>query len=142
VPTNATPAPPVTTPTTRGASGTGQPPTTSPAGVATGTATAGGLTVTVSVSPPHAAPGQAVQFVVSARDAVAHGVLGYQLSFGDGTSTHNVTPLLCTATTSPAAETWSLTHAYAASGTFTADATVSANCTPDRATASVGVTVP
>jgi len=119
----------------------GPPPTTAPSGGASGAATSGSLTVTLTASPSHVAPDQEVEFVVSARDSRAHGVLAYQLTFGDGAGTHNVTPLLCTATAAPQEETWGLSHAYGANGTYTVSATVSANCTPDRATASVALTV-
>jgi PKD repeat protein len=83
-----------------------------------------------------------VQVVVSASDAVAHGVLAYQVAFGDGSATHDVTPMLCTAAAAPQHRTWTATHTYGSRGAYTVSATVSANCTPDRATASVPVRVP
>jgi hypothetical protein len=146
-PTSGTPArgvPGATVPAP-GAPATTVPTTTVPTTTASSTvsssATAGGLTVTVTASPPHLSPGQALQVTVSARDPGAHGALAYQLAYGDGRGAHNVTPLLCTASVSPQAQTWAFSHAYATAGTYTVSATVTANCTPDHATVPVAVAV-
>ena len=100
----------------------------------------GGLTVTLGTSTT--APGAAIRFVVTAEEAHARGALGYRVSYGDGTSDQNVVPLVCLAGAgSVQSQVWQLSHLYPSPGAYRVTATVTANCTPDRATASVPVTV-
>jgi len=100
----------------------------------------GGLTVTVLAST--AAPGAAVGFVVTAAETHARGALGYRVSYGDGTSDQNVVPLICLGGAgSVQSQVWQLSHHYPSPGTYRVSAMVTANCTADRATASVPVTV-
>jgi hypothetical protein len=99
----------------------------------------GGLTVTLGMS---TTPGAEVRFVVTAEEAHARGALGYRVSYGDGTSDQNVVPLVCLAGAgSVQSQVWQLSHLYPSPGAYRVTATVTANCTPDRATASVPVTV-
>jgi hypothetical protein len=99
----------------------------------------GGLTVTLGTS---TTPGAEVRFVVTAEEAHARGALGYRVSYGDGTSDQNVVPLVCLAGAgSVQSQVWQLSHLYPSPGAYRVTATVTANCTPDRATASVPVTV-
>jgi hypothetical protein len=98
----------------------------------------GGLTVTLRTT----VPGASVGFVVTAEETHARGALGYTVSYGDGTSDQNVVPLICIAGAgSVQSQVWQLSHHYASPGTYRVTATVTANCTADRATASLPVTV-
>jgi hypothetical protein len=100
----------------------------------------GGLTVTLLTSTT--APGASVGFVVTADETHARGALGYRVSYGDGTSDQNVVPLICIAGAgSVQTQVWQLSHHYASAGAYRVTATVTANCTADRATASLPVTV-
>ncbi len=98
--------------------------------------------MTIGASPARAAPGATVLFSVSAHEAQARGALGYRLSYGDGTTDQNVVPLVCLGGAGSAqGQTWRLSHRYATGGVFDASVTVSANCTPDRATVALSVAV-
>jgi hypothetical protein len=118
--------------TTRSSSGS--------AASATTTATAGGLTITFTATPTQAKSGETVQFVVDAREQKAPGLLGYQIDYGDGVSDGNAVAQFCRSP-APAHDTWKLQHAYTSVGAFHPSVTVTANCTPDHATATVAVTV-
>jgi hypothetical protein len=85
--------------------------------------------------------GAGVHITIDAHDSSGRGPLTYVLSFGDGTSDQPVAPLFCRSPAVAEAESWGLTHAYAAAGSYHVSVTVTANCTTDRATTSVGVTV-
>ncbi len=77
------------------------------------TAPSGGLAVTLVATPMRAKAGSPVQFKLTAYAPHAPGALGYQLRFGDGTSTHNVTPQFCVAGRgAPTRQTWRLSHRY------------------------------
>lgn len=96
----------------------------------------------MTLSTSKAAAGATVGFRVSARETQARGALGYRVSYGDGTSDQNVVPLICIAGAGLVqSQVWPLSHHYASPGAFRVTATVTANCTADRATASVPVTV-
>ena len=98
--------------------------------------------MTLAATPSHSTAGAAVQFVITAREEHAPGMLGYQLSYGDGASDQNVVAEVCRGgTIGSAHDTWKLTHRYTTTGTFTASASVTANCTPDHAAPSTRVTV-
>jgi hypothetical protein len=115
------------------------PPTTAPSTVSAA-GSDGGLTIELSAEPAHGAVGTAVTVTLQATEAHAPGALGYQLAYGDGSQASNVTNTLCTAGPgAPASQTWTLTHQYAAAGSYTITATVTVNCSPDKATASVTV---
>ena len=102
----------------------------------------GGLTVTVTASPSPSARGAPVQFELTATETQPQGAFGYQIAYGDGATDQNAVPQFCVAGSgSPQTQRWELTHAYAASGTFNVSVTVSANCTSDRATATLSVTI-
>lgn len=109
---------------------------------ASATATAGGLTVTLTAAPSRATHGGNVAFTATAHETHAPGALGYQLSYGDGATDQNAVAQFCRAEPAgPTSETWPTKHAYRASGTYTVVVTVRANCTSDRATASLSITV-
>jgi hypothetical protein len=78
---------------------------------------------------------------VSAHEANASGALSYQVGYGDGTVDQAAAPLFCRSPSAPESQTWSLSHSYTAAGSFTVSATVTANCTSGRATASLAVGV-
>jgi hypothetical protein len=83
-----------------------------------------------------------IQVVVSARESQPRGAFGYELSYGDGTTDQNAAPQFCTAgSTPPQSQTWQFSHRYAAPGAYRISALVTANCTPDRATASATATI-
>lgn len=129
--TTTVPALASTTPTTRASGATRQ-----------AMARSGGMTVTLSVSPDSAAVGATVDVSVSAQEASASGALGYTLSYGDGSGSANEVPQFCRAGPGRSeAQTWYLTHAYRASGSYSIVATVYVNCGSDRASTSVPVTI-
>ncbi|HVA05691.1 MAG TPA: hypothetical protein VNG12_03010 [Acidimicrobiales bacterium] len=79
-------------------------------------------------------------FTITATETHAPGELHYQLTYGDGSQDANVTNSLCTqGPGGPLSQTWTLTHQYAAAGTYTVVLNVGANCTPDKATATLVV---
>jgi hypothetical protein len=115
-------------------------PTTPTTPTTSASTVSGGLTVTLLTSTT--APGAALGFIVTAEETHARGALGYRISYGDGTSDQNVVPLICTAGAgSVQSQVWQLSHHYPSPGTYQVTAIVTANCTLDRATASVPVTV-
>jgi hypothetical protein len=77
-------------------------------------------------------------FTLKAVDSSAPGALHYEVTYGDGGADSNVTPALCTAP-QPQTQTWFLTHRYATATNFTVVASVSVNCSPDKATATMTV---
>jgi hypothetical protein len=102
----------------------------------------GSLAVTLTAAPMRAKAGSPVRFELTAYAPRASGALGYQLRFGDGTSTHNVTPQFCVAGRGvPTRQTWHLSHRYKAAGRYRVSASVSVNCSSDFGTAGVVVDV-
>ncbi len=98
------------------------------------TSSAGGLSLTLSVSPGRAAPGAAVEFTLTVAARAANGALGYGVRFGDGSSHANAIPMYCLAGPGrPEHGTWRLVHRYARPGTYHVSVTGYANCGPDRA---------
>jgi hypothetical protein len=98
--------------------------------------------VTVTAVPSPAAHGATVQFNLTATETQPQGAFGYQIAYGDGATDQNAVPQFCVAGSGPPqTQHWQLAHTYAASGTFNVSVTVSANCTPDRATATLPMTV-
>ena len=98
--------------------------------------------VALTATPSRVAPGAVVQFSLSAREAQARGALGYQISYGDGSSDQIAVPLVCLGGAgSVRAQAWPLTHRYAGAGVFRVSATVTATCTSDHATAVVSLAV-
>jgi hypothetical protein len=92
--------------------------------------------------PERGPAGDPVTFMVTARESHEPGSLSYRLAYGDGATDQNQVPQLCRAGPgSLAQQTWQLTHRYRAAGTYSAAVTVSAGCTPDRATATVNLTI-
>ncbi len=112
--------------------------TVPPAPVVTATGAGGGLSIALSADPSHGPIGTAVTFTLKATETAAPGALHYQVAYGDGQSDSNITPTVCTPA-APAAQTWTLSHQYAAPGTYSVTATVAVNCSPDQATATVAV---
>jgi hypothetical protein len=79
---------------------------------------------------------------VRAQESHAPGALTYQIAYGDGATDQNTAPTVCQGGPGQAAsQTWQLSHAYNGSGTYAVAVTVKANCTQDRATATVTVTI-
>jgi hypothetical protein len=109
-------------------------------GGAAHTATSGGLTVTMTAEPTRAKTGQSVEFVIDARETSAPGLLSYQITYGDGASDGNVVAQICRSP-APAHTTWTLHHSYDTAGEFRPSVTVTANCTSDRATATLTLAV-
>ena len=102
----------------------------------------GGLTVTLTASPSDTIVGSSVEFSLNAQESHAPGALEYQVAYGDGSTDHNTAPQYCKSGPGQAAgQTWHLAHAFATPGTYRVMARVVANCTPDRATAAVTITV-
>lgn len=117
--------------------------TTTPADSASSdVARSGDLTVTLTVSPAQASSGAAMQFTIAADETAAHGALAYRLTYGDGATDQNVVAQYCLGGAgAPQTQQWQLTHRYASAGRYSASVTVTANCTPDRATATVPVVI-
>lgn len=107
------------------------------------TARSRGLAVTLTATPMRAKTRSPVEFNLTAYAPRAPGVIGYHLRYGDGTSTaQNTVPLICIAGRStPARQTWRLTHRYKVAGRYRVSASVYINCTSDHATATVAVNV-
>lgn len=96
-----------------------------------------GLRVTVTAT--GSGTSATLRFTVSAIDAHAHGALGYDVAFGDGTSTSNAVPQFCVAGSGISQhDIWHLTHHYAV-GTYHVTVTVRVNCTKAVATARLTV---
>jgi hypothetical protein len=105
-------------------------------------ASAGGLTITLAVTPIKSKGSKPIAFNLSAQEGEAHGALEYQLFYGDGKTDQNPAPQYCVTAASVAHSTWTLTHHYAAPGTYMVVLTAWANCTRDRArTQAVAVTI-
>ena len=81
-------------------------------------------------------------FTVKASESHAPGALAYQMAYGDGSSDQNNVPAYCTSGSgAPASQTWSLSHSYTKAGTYHAMVIVRANCTADRVTVQLTITV-
>jgi hypothetical protein len=86
--------------------------------------------------------GDPVTFNVTASESHEPGSLSYQLAYGDGATEQNLASTLCqSGPGSVAQQSWHLTHRYRTPETYSASVTVSARCTPDRATATLNITV-
>jgi hypothetical protein len=106
------------------------------------TGSEGGLSIQFSASPSQGPPGTTVTFTIKADETHAPGQMHYQLSYGDGAQDSNVTNSLCTqGPGGPLSQTWTLMHQYNAAGTYTVTLNVGANCTPDKATATLVVKI-
>jgi hypothetical protein len=106
------------------------------------TTRSGSLAITLTATPMRAKTHSPIEFNLTAYAPHAPGALGYQLRYGDGTSTESVTPQFCVAGRgAPTRETWHLSHRYRAAGRYRVSASVYVNCTSDHATATVGVDV-
>ncbi len=80
-----------------------------------------------------------LHFTVTATVAHARGALGYDVAFGDGTTTSTPVPQFCVAGSGvPAHALWHLAHHYAA-GTYHVSVTARVNCTKATATARLTV---
>jgi hypothetical protein len=80
-----------------------------------------------------------LHFTVSATVAHARGALGYDVAFGDGTTTSNPVPQFCVAGNGIRQHAvWHLAHHYAA-GSYRVSITVRVNCTRAAATARLTV---
>ena len=102
----------------------------------------GGLIATLTATPTRAKVGSTVQFEVTASESHALGALGYQLSYGDGTSAENVVPQFCVVGKgAPMRQTWRLSHRYKAAGRYRVSVSVYVNCTRDQALAHITVIV-
>ena len=103
---------------------------------------AGGLTITLAVTPIKAKGTKPISFNLSAQEGEAHGALEYQIFYGDGKTDQNPAPQYCATAASVAHSAWTLTHHYASPGTYMVVMTAWANCTRDRArTQAVAVTI-
>ncbi len=72
----------------------------------------------------------------------AAGAVTYQISYGDDSTDQNTAPTVYqSGPGQPPSQTRQLSHAYASSGTYTVEVTVQADCTSDRATATLTVTI-
>jgi hypothetical protein len=108
----------------------------------TATATSRGLDVTLTVTPAGGRAGVPVGFAVTAHAGRAVGALGYQLSYGDGSTAENPVPAFCVAGNGSASQAaWTLTHTYVSPGTYTASVHVYINCGGVDVITSVPVTV-
>ncbi len=107
------------------------------------TAYSGGLTIALAATPTRTESGSPVRFTASAYERRAAGAVGYRLAYGDGVDAESgPTPLYCIAGTAPAVHRmWSFSHRYRASGRYRALLNVYVNCTRDRTTAAIVVTV-
>ncbi len=107
------------------------------------TARSGGLAVTLTATPGRAKTGSPVEFNLNAYAPHAPGAIGYQLRYGDGTSTaQNIVPLICVAgRNTPTRQTWHLTHRYKAAGRYRVSVSVYVNCTSEHAMATVAVSI-
>jgi hypothetical protein len=108
-----------------------------------GAAPSGGLVVTLTATTMQAKIGSPVQFNLTAYAPHAPGAIGYQLLYGDGTSTaQNTVPLICVAgRNTPTRQTWRLAHRYKAAGRYRVSVSVYVNCTSDHATSTIAVDV-
>lgn len=110
--------------------------------VVTATERSGGLIATLTATPTRAEIGATVQFEVTASVRHALGALGYQLRYGDGTSSTNFVPQFCVAGRGASRrQMWRLSHRYKAAGRYRVSASVYVNCTSDHAMATVAVDV-
>jgi hypothetical protein len=101
-----------------------------------------GLIAMLTAAPVQTKIGSAVQFEVTASVRHALGAVGYQLSYGDGTSAENVVPQFCIAGRGASTrQTWHLSHRYRAAGRYRVSVSVYVNCTREHATATVAVYV-
>ncbi len=107
------------------------------------TARSGGLTIALTARPTRTESGSPVRFTATAYERHAAGAVGYRLAYGDGAGAESgPTPLFCIAGTPHAVHRmWSFSHRYKASGRYRALLNVHVNCTRDRTTAAIMVTV-
>lgn len=82
-----------------------------------------------------------MQISVRGSDTQARGALHYDISYGDGTSSRELSPQFCSALPRSVQRTWSFSHRYADEGTYRIRVTVGAICSSGTATASVEVKV-
>ncbi len=112
-------------------------------GTVSASATSGGLTITLTVTPSRIKSGAVVEMRLAAYERRAPGAFGYEVLYGDGTRTPpSAIPQFCRAgKLKPARALWQLSHRYRAAGSYHVSARVFVNCTRDhaRATATVGV---
>ena len=95
-----------------------------------------------STSTPKAPRGTTVKFTLTATETQARGALGYRVAYGDGSTEQNAVPQFCLAGSgTPQTSSWQLAHTYANPGSFNVSVTVTANCTPDHATAALALTI-
>jgi hypothetical protein len=100
-----------------------------------------GVRVAAAVSPRHPRPGTRIRVSIEATDPVARGALGYVVSYGDGTTARNVSPLLCLSTPHRVRSRWLLTHRYRTAGRYTLTVSALAACSEGRATVRVEIDV-
>ena len=107
---------------------------------ASSSAALAGLAVQVAAAPPRARTGTPVRVTVRARATRAHGALGYVVTYGDGSSSHDLVPQFCLggARTTQRA-TWHFEHRYRARGTYRVRVSVHAVCTAGAVSAAVTV---
>jgi hypothetical protein len=101
------------------------------------------LTVTLTTTRTRVNAGSPVEFDLSAYAPHAPGAFGYQLRYGDGTSTaQEAVPLICLAGKGvPMRQTWHLVHRYKAASRYRVSVSVYVNCTRDQALAHITVIV-
>jgi hypothetical protein len=112
-------------------------------GLSRATTRSEGLTVTLTATPARANAGSPVGFELSAYAPHAPGAFGYQLHYGDGTSTaREAVLLICLAGKGvPMRQTWHLVHRYKAAGRYRVSVSVYVNCTRDQALGHITVIV-
>ncbi len=81
-------------------------------------------------------------FDITWSESAAYGAVGPEvLSFGDGTSQAFATPEYCLADPMAASGDRTVSYTYEATGSYIASVTVGANCTPDRLTLTLPVSI-
>jgi hypothetical protein len=107
------------------------------------TAHSGGLRIALTATPTRTESGSPVRFTASASERHAAGAVGYRLAYGDGAHAESgPIPLFCIAGAAPAVHRmWSFSHRYSVPGRYRALLGVYVNCTRDRTTAAVTISV-
>jgi hypothetical protein len=83
-----------------------------------------------------------VNFAIAWTETKAYGAVGPEvLSFGDGNSEGFGTPEYCLVTPMAQSGSRQISYTYGSAGSYTAAVTVGANCTPDRLTLTVPVSI-